>query len=253
MIEFGQLDSSSIFDILSMICESEKIEYDKDALRSLSRLSGGDARASVNDLQSLLCGKKELSKEKFEEISGRNKKESIVAAMNKIFKTTDSKIAISAFDNVDEDLSERLLWIDENLPREYTKPKDLALAYEKLSLADAFNGRIRRWQHYRFLVYINALITAGISSSKNERYKDAVQYKQTGRILKLWWAKQKSMKKKAIAEKIAKKTHASKKEVLKSMMPFIPLMFNNKNMRRDISEYLDLDNEEVEWLKGQIR
>ncbi len=253
MIEFKQLDYLSIFKILRKICDSEKIKYDEDVLKSLSRMSGGDARAAINDLQSLTQIKKELAKEALDELSDRNKTENIMTALNKIFKSTDLKIALSAFDNVKEDLDEQLLWIDENLPKEYTKPDELAKAYEMLSKADVFSRRIRRWQHYRFLVYINALITAGIASAKKEKYKGIVEYKPTGRILKIWWANQKAAKKKAIAEKIAEKTHSSKKEVLKSTMPYIPLMFRDKKMGNALVEELELDSEEAEWIRKQVR
>lgn len=253
LIEFKQLDYLSIFKILKRICGNEKIKYDEEVLKALSRRSGGDARAAINDLQALTQEKKELTKESLEELSDRNKTDNIMIALNKIFKTTNLKIAISAFDNVEEDLNEQLLWIDENLPKEYTKPIELAKAYEMLSKADVFNRRIKRWQHYRFLVYINALITAGIAAAKKEKYKHLVQYKPTGRILKLWWAKQKAMKKKAIAEKIALKTHSSKKEILKNTMPYLPIIFKNKEMRNDIINQLNLNDEEVEWLKNQIK
>ena len=253
MIEFKQLDYVSIFKILRRICDNEDIKYNEDVLKTLSRRAGGDARAAINDLQMLTQMKKELTQESLEELAERNKTDNIMTALNKIFKTTDLKIAISAFENVDEDLDQQLLWIDENLPKEYTKAEDLAKAYEMLSKADVFNRRIRRWQHYRFLVYINALITAGIASAKDEKYKQLVQYKPTGRILKLWWANQKNAKKKAIAEKIALKTHSSKKEIIKSTMPYLPLMFKNKNMRENITNQLQLEEEEVEWLKSQVR
>ncbi len=248
LMEFSQLDYLSIFRILKRICGHEKIRHEDEVLKALSRRAGGDARSAINDLQSLAQEKKELTKESLEELSERNKTENIMTALNKIFKTTDLKIAISAFDNVEEDLDEQLLWIDENLPKEYTKPRELAKAYEMLSKADVFSRRIKRWQHYRFLVYINALITSGIASAKNEKYKNFVQYKPTGRILKLWWASQRNAKKKEIAGKIAKKTHSSKKEILKSTMPYIPIMFKNKEMRNDIINYLDLNEEEIEWL-----
>jgi len=253
LIEFKQIDYLSIFKILKRICEHEKIKYDEEILKALSRRAGGDARAAINDLQMLIQDKKELSKESLEELAGRNKTDNIMTALNKIFKTTDIKIAISAFDNVEEDLDEQLLWIDENLPKEYTKPQELAKAYEMLSKADVFSRRIKRWQHYRFLVYINALITAGISAAKKEKYKQLVQYKPTGRILKLWWAKQRNAKKKEIAGKIAIKTHSSKKEILKSTMPYLPIMFKNKDMRNNITNQLGLDEEEVEWLKAQVK
>ena len=248
MVEYKALDYLSVFNILKNICEKEKIKHEDEVLKILCRRCGGDARAAINDLQLLAQEKKELTKESLQELSERNRTDSIMTALNKIFKTTDLKIAISAFDNVDEDLNEQLLWIDENLPKEYTKPEDLARAYGMLSKADVFSRRIKRWQHYRFLVYINALITAGIASAKGEKYKNLVGYKPTGRILKLWWANQRLAKKKEIAGKIAEKTHSSKKEILKSTMPYLPIMFKNREMRKDIINYLSLNEEEVEWL-----
>lgn len=250
LIEFKSLDYLSIFKILKRICDNEKIRYEDEVLKALSRRSGGDARAAINDLQMLCHEKKELTKESLEELADRNKTENIMTALNKIFKTTDLKIAISAFENVEEDLDEQLLWIDENLPKEYTKPEDLAKAYEMLSKADVFSRRIKRWQHYRFLVYINALITAGIAVAKKEKYKSLVQYKPTGRILKLWWANQKNAKKKEIAGKIAAKTHSSKKDILKNTMPYLPIIFKNTEIRSNLVKELELSDEEDEWLKG---
>ena len=249
MIEFSPLEYTAIFEILKKICSNEKIKYDEMVLKGLARRAGGDARAAINDLQTLTMEAKELTKESLEELGERNKLDTILNALFKIFKTTDPKVAISAFDNVEEDLDEQLLWLDENLPREYTKAEDLAKAYDKLSKADVFNRRIKRWQHYRFLIYINALITAGIAVSKKEKYKHRVEYKPTGKLLKLWWAKQKSMKKKAIAEKIAERIHASKKEALKDTLPYLQVAFKkNKEFRERLTDELDLSREEVEWM-----
>ena len=112
------------------------------------------------------------------------------------------------------------------------------------------NKRNRRWEAWGFLVYINALITAGVAVSKKEKYKHYVQYKPTGKLLKLWWAKQKAMKKKAIAEKIAEKTHTSKKEALKSTLPYLQVAFKkNKKFREELTDELDLSMEEIEWMK----
>jgi replication factor C large subunit len=250
MIEFAPLDYLPIFNILKTICEKEKIKFEEEVLKGLARRAGHDARAALNDLQTLTLETKELTKKSLEELGERNKLDTMINALIKIFKSTDPKVAITAFDNVQENLDHQLLWLDENLPKEYTKPEDLAKAYDKLSKADVFNRRIRRWQHWRFLVYINALITAGIAVSKKEKYNHFVQYKPTGRLLKLWWAKQKSMKKKAIAEKIAFKTHTSKKEALKNTLPYLQAAFKkNKDFRIKLTDELDLSKEEVEWLK----
>ena len=248
LVEFQPLNYLDIFKVLGHICSEEKIKIDDDTLKTLARRAGGDCRAAINNLQTLAYTN-EVTKGGIDELAERDQEENIINALLKIFKTTDPKLAIKAFDNVKEDLNEQLLWLDENLPLEYDKPGDLARAYDKLSKADVFNRRIKRWQHWRFLVYINALITAGIAVSKDEKYKKYVQYKPTGRLLKLWWAKQKSMKKKAIAAKIAEHTHSSVREVLKDIEYFKVIFKKNKEMAMAISDELDLDKEEVEWLR----
>ena len=57
------------------------------------------------------------------------------------------------------------------------------------------------------------------------------------------------MKRKAIAEKIAETTHSSVKDIVKDI-PYLQVIFkNNKKMAYSISEELDLNKEEVGWLK----
>jgi len=250
LVQLNILDYKVIELVLKKICIKEKIKYDDKAITALALKTGGDLRAAINDLETLTSGKKELKRDVVDELSDRNKLDSILNALVKIFKTTDPKIAISALDNVNEDLNKSMLWIDENLPKEYKKPEDLARAYDCLSKADVFNRRIRRWQHWRFLVYINALLTAGVAVSKDRKYKEFVAYKPTTRILKLWMAKMKYAKRKAIAQKIADKTHSSAKQVIKDTLPYIQVIFHKNKKESDlIAQELELNNEEVEWLR----
>jgi replication factor C large subunit len=200
-------------------------------------------------MQMLSNNNNELTDEAIKELVDRDKTESMLSALVKVFKSTDPSIALKAFDNVEEDMDQWFLWIDQNLPNEYTEPEDLANAYEFMSRADVLRGRITRRQHWRFLAYINDLLTAGIAVSKKEKGKKFVQYKPTSRILKLWFAKQKNAKKKAISEKIAERTHCSKKEMIKNI-PYIKTIFeNNKKMGEHIAKELELDLEEIDWLK----
>ena len=92
------------------------------------------------------------------------------------------------------------------------------------------------------------MLTAGIAVSKDEKNKNFVAYKPTGRILKMWWAKQKNMKKKAISEKIAKKTHTSIKEIMKNIEYFRVIFRENKEMSAAIASELDLNKDEIEYL-----
>ena len=249
MIEFQAPSADDVSNVLKNICDKEKIQYDESDLKQLARQSGGDIRAAVTDLQAISTKQKKIAKEDVAALSQRNKQESIPQALVKVFKTTDLKIALSAFGNVDEDLGKLMLWIDENTAHEYKKPDDLQRAYHYISKADIFNRRIRRLQHWRFLTYINSFLSGGISVSKDEKYKDFVQYKPTMRILKLWMANQKYAKRKAIAEKIHEKLHTSVKETIKTTIPYLQAIFkNNKAMGQQISHELGLEEEEIEWL-----
>ena len=253
MLEFSALDTNSISGILKGICTHEGIPYDEHSLAMLARRAGGDARAAINNLHIISIVAGGVTKEAVEELGDRDKTESIITALQKIFKTTSASIALSAFDMVDEDANEQLLWLDENLPKEYTKTADLARAYDALSKADIFSRRIRRWQHWRFLVYVHALLSGGVAVAKDQKNPQFVEYKPTGRILKLWWAKQKSMKKKAIAAKIAAKTHSSVKDIIISTMPCMLYAFKqSKDFRQNFIHEFDLDEEEVEWMRKQV-
>jgi replication factor C large subunit len=247
MVEFHSLTMKDTLLGLKRIVEKEKIQISEDILKVIARNSSGDYRASIIDLE-VVSSLKEITHHDLEEIGVRERGDTIINALLKIFKTTDPKIAIKAFENVKEDIDEQILWIDENIPYEYENPADLALAYDKLSKADIFSRRIKRWQYWRFLVYINALITAGIAVSKDKKYDKFVQYKPTGRLLKIWWANQRNMKKKAIARKIAINTHTSTRQAVK-LIPYFQIIFKkNRDLTQKMSEELKLDEEEVEWL-----
>ncbi|MBR9700186.1 replication factor C large subunit [Candidatus Woesearchaeota archaeon] len=246
MIEYNPVEVKDIAAHLEKIVKKEKLSIKEDVLKSIARKAGGDLRAAINDLE-ILSSLKDITLKSLEDLGMREKEDTIINALIKIFKTTDPKIAIRAFDTVNEDFNQRMLWLDANLPKEYERPEDLARAYDKLSKADIFNRRIRRWQHWRFLVYINALITAGIAVSKDKKYEKFVQYKPTGRILKLWWAKQKSMKKRAIAERIAHLTHTSIKRAIHTI-PYFQAMYK-KDPMENLTDYLELDKEQVAWLR----
>jgi replication factor C large subunit len=250
LIQFSPLSADSIYSILRQICAHEKIPHDDDALKMLARRCGGDARAAINNLQVMGIISGNLTKSAVEELSDRDRTEHIMSALQKIFKTTSLEVALKAFETVEEDVDEQFLWLDENLPKEYARSEDLARAYDALSKADVFKARIRRWQHWRFLIYVSALLSGGVAVAKDAKNPAFVEYKPTGRILKLWWAKQKSMKKKAIAAKIAAKTHSSVKDVITSTMPYVLYSFKkSKNFQSKFIEEFDLDDEEVEWMR----
>jgi replication factor C large subunit len=245
MIEFHALNYTSINIILKKIVSIENIHADEVALTTLARRVGGDMRAAINDLQSL----PKVTKEEVELLSARRQKETIINALMKIFKTTSPEIALSSLEDVDEELDEIFLWIEENIMNEYKTIEDVAKAYDILSLADVFRGRISRRQHWRFMVYINDLLTAGIALSKKEKYPGFTKYMRTDRLLKIWQANIRNAKRNAVAIKIAQKTHTSKRRVIQDTLPYIrPLFKSNKETAAKLAEEFDLDKDELAYM-----
>lgn len=248
MIEFSKLTPQDVSGALKNICEKEKIFCDEEALRSLARRVDGDLRAAVNDLQTLAYDGK-LTKDRIEDLTEREREESITNALLKVFKTTDLGVAMSSFERVDEDPDKIILWLDENIPQEYEKREEIARAYHFLSEADIFSRRIKKRQDWRFLVYINSFLSAGVASAKTKKYDKLVKYKQTSRILKIWMANQKYAKRKAVAEKIGFATHSSSREAMKSISYFQSIFKRNKKVAETISEELGLSDDEREWME----
>ena len=247
VIKFAPLDTKEILKILVKISNQEKLQVSLEVLQHLASGAKGDARAAINDLQSIAYIKN-VDKETLKKIDFREKDSSILQALEKIFKTRQAKGAFDQVQNMDFD--DFFLWLDENLPLEYSG-SELEKAYEAMSLADVYKGRIRRWQHWRFLVYISDLLTQGIAiAKKQEKSKEnieIVKYKQPSRILKIWWANQKKMKKKAIAQRLAIKTHTSKKTAMQDL-ELLKIPCRNRKFREELSQESRL-GEEAEWLE----
>lgn len=246
MIEYPSISYLVIFKALKNFADKLTIKYDEDSIRAIAMNANGDLRAALNDFYALSIGRNSIKHEDIKLISSRNKKESIFKSLSVIFKTKNTNEVLNSISNTDIDLDEASLWIDENLPLEYSN-EDLKRAYNALSRADVFKGRIIRQQYYRFMVYQGNLMTAGVSFAKSRDSKNYIPYKRTERILKYWIAKNKYSKRKTISEKISKATHSSTKKVLKDTLPYFKALFK-RNKSLEIAASLGLNEEEIEYL-----
>ena len=233
MVEFKKPDYLTVFGILKEICEKEGIIYNESALKSIARRSGGDIRGAINDLDVLNLDKNQTIDT--DVIGDREKTESVANALKLIFKSRKSENVLGVFEKADIPLDEAFLWIDENITNEYLG-KELTYAYEAMSRADVFKGRIRRQQHWRFLVYINALLTAGVATAKSKKNSRIVEYKKTKRLLKIWIMNRKMASVKETAKDLGSLMHMSSKKVMKEVMPFMQILKKDPNLRKEIEE-----------------
>ena len=254
LVNLKELKQTIVTDILKDVIRKEKKKVSSETLEIISKKSKGDVRAALNDLQAVinlgegvliteLKKKGEISSEiEFVEISEREKQESIFDALKKVFQMPTDKDTINVYDPTQAELDEIILWVEENIPQEYSG-KALAKAYEAVARADIFKGRIYRQQYWRFLTYENFFLSAGVSSATKLKNNKFISYKRPSRILKIWLSNQKNMKKKSIAIKYAHVTHMSKSKAMKDNFLF-PFIIDKK-----AKDELDLSDEELSYLK----
>lgn len=238
LLELKELNYETIYQILRKISEKENLKINNDMLTSIAVKSRGDARAAINDLQTI------SSETLQEEIHERDKEENIFIALKQIFQQLPNKETLFLYDKVNMNLDEIMLWLEENIPRQYSG-EELYKAFEAISKADVFKGRIHRQQHWRFLVYQNFLLSAGISSAKKQVKVGFVKYQRPERILKIWLINQKQKHKKSISEKYAKFCHIGRKRAMRDF-PIIKQILKSSEIREEIK----LNKEETEFLKN---
>jgi len=238
IIQVKEIDYRTIKDIMIEILRKEKKFIDNDILTNIAIKSRGDMRAAINDLQ-VAASLPDPSQILIDE---RNKEMDIFTALRMVFKGKPNNVLLKIFDSINKPIDEIILWVEENIPAEY-QGEELVKAYDILSKVDIFKKRIYRQQYWRFLVYENALLSYGISSSKTNEKTGFTSYKKPTRILKIWLNNKKIEKKKSIAKKYAQYVHIGEKRALKEFPTIKQFLLNPK-----VQEELKFSEDEIEYL-----
>jgi replication factor C large subunit len=238
LVEMKTLGLGTIVSLLSRIAEKEGLNKNPHFLRQIAIKSQGDMRAAINDLEGY-----SMSEIPIVDISERRDLEqSIFDILRRLFKEKNDFLTL--FDKSDMSLDQILLWIEENIPKEY-KNEELARAYVALGNADRFRGRIYKNQSWRFLIYQNAFQSAGVSYAKDYPLAGFTKYERPKRILKIWLNNQKIAKKKSISAKYARAVHCSSKRVMKEFPLLVPIL-----KQSSVQKKLKMSDDEIAYLDG---
>jgi replication factor C large subunit len=168
-----------------------------------------------------------------------------------ILKTTSIDRAREAVYDSEEDHDTILKWIVENLPIEYTEPGDLKSAYDSVSRADIFMGRIKRRQDWSLLKYATDMMSAGVALSKREKYKKFSRYQYPKTFIALAQTKKKRAVMGKISDKMRKKCHGSKGLMEREFFPVFEAVFKEApEAASHIASQLELDREEIKYFTG---
>ncbi|MAG21884.1 MAG: hypothetical protein CL943_01080 [Candidatus Diapherotrites archaeon] len=245
--QFKKINYLSIAKRLRAILESEKISFDPEAIKLLARNCGGDFRSALLDTQALSFSGP-ISFSNVEQLGYRERQENVFNVLDKIFKgKTVGEVRKARFQSeVSDDLLFR--WVEENIPRVYSDIGDTARAFDVLSRADIFEGRIMRRQHYGFKRYSSELFTSGVALSKQNEYHGWLKLQFPQLLKNLRASSARRNLKKELTRKIGLKTHSSSKKVSTEDLPFMKLIFQDKTLAPKIAAEFELNEKEIAFI-----
>ncbi|MFH0714930.1 MAG: replication factor C large subunit [Candidatus Diapherotrites archaeon] len=244
-MEFRRPSFPSIAKFLREICEKENIDYDQESLTLLAKNASGDIRSSLLDLQTICEHSKKITLQDVKELGFRERQERIFEVLNSIFKAKTVEEARTA--RFSSDLSDDMLlrWIEENIPRAFKTPEEQMRAFEQLSRADIFLGRIFKRQHYGFLKYAGDLSTAGVALSGEAHGFLQLQFPQI--LSQLSASSSLRLQKSEIAEKMQSKMFASKRELVKDF-PYWKTMLEKEEFAVNFAAAFDWNEDDLGFL-----
>ena len=251
LIRFYEPYSSYVFTLLKRICLAENINVDQKILKNIADRSKGDIRSAVNDLQTICMGRNTIDSSSLDVLGYRDREKDIFTAMRDVFKTKDIQSIRESISHLDADPQMVILWIAENLPKEYIDRTDLLNGYNALSKADVFLGRTFKCQNYCLWSYASDMMNGGVAAAKTHSYPNTKYNFPT------WLRQKKSIKasndlKQVIVKKISKVSHLSCSKTKDVLYPYFVNMFrNDTSFAIKAKEIYELNENEIEYILGK--
>ncbi|MCX6820934.1 MAG: replication factor C large subunit [Candidatus Aenigmarchaeota archaeon] len=139
-VELKPIPSVDVERHLAKVAAKDSISIEPAALKEIARVSRGDMRAAMNDLESLGQGRRITLKDTGD-LGARDAGSDARATLGRIFGAANLKEARAAAETADVDAEDLFWWIEGNLLAEFVKPEDVAAVFDALSRADMFRRR----------------------------------------------------------------------------------------------------------------
>ncbi|MBM3282314.1 MAG: replication factor C large subunit [Candidatus Diapherotrites archaeon] len=244
VISFKKVPYPSIAKLLHEIAERENMDYDAISLSELAKNSSGDVRAALLDLEALSRVGNKITLDDVSQAGYRERVDNIFNVIRTMFVSASLSEVRRARSTVEVDPDLLKKWVDENIPRQFPMFPSLAYAFDGLSRADIFDGRIFRRQHYGFLKYSGDL-AASVGLRTNVRAHGFISYQFPG-ILKRLSLLKGSAKKSTIA-KIQSHVSGSRKRIAQELS-YWPIFVEHDIHPEYWVKTFDFDEDELGYL-----
>ena len=245
LIRFQQVRIPLIIAMLRRICIMQHVEAEFEALERIAQNSRGDVRSAINDLQSLAEEKRVLTLQDTMMLSSRNRDISMYETLKGFFSAKSLEEASTLLSRSSVDYDDLLLSVSDNLPLRYTDAGELAEAYDLVSKADVFRGRIGTENWHLLKYFFNCLAQAAAVAPQSSKPFEFIS--PPIRIITLFWTKGKRTALATICAKIGARCHVSRETAKHDFVPFVKIMLE-KQKSNPINSWLKLELEEVDYL-----
>jgi replication factor C large subunit len=245
LIRFHQVRIPLVIALLQKICLLEHVKGEFEALEHIAQNSKGDIRSAINDLQSLSEENHVLTLQDTMGLSSRNKDISMDETLRGFFSAKSVDEAGNMLFRSSVDYDEFLMSVSDNLPKRYTNPDELAAAYEFVSQADMYRGRIGTENWHLLKYFYNTLSQAAAVAPQS--YKPFEFISPPIRIITLFWTKGKRSMLETICGKIGARCHVSHAIAKHEFVPYIKEILQ-KNKSSPLIDWFEFTPEEVTFL-----
>ncbi|UCE29609.1 MAG: replication factor C large subunit [Candidatus Bathyarchaeota archaeon] len=250
LIRFRKVRIPLIVVLLQKICLMEHVTAGFEALEAIARNSGGDVRSAINDLQTLSEGGEALRVQDVASLHPRNRSFDFADTLKGVFSAKSSQEAMSVLNSTTIDFDSLVLSIHDNLPLRCKDPVELGVAYDLLSKADVFRGRIGL-ENWRLLKYFFSLISQATTVS-SQPFQPFDFIFPPMRIIALFWTKGKRVTLEALCAKIGARCHVSRRSAKLDFVPFIKAILK-EDKSAPLGAWFQLDDKEMGHLMNMGR
>ncbi|MBI4162256.1 MAG: hypothetical protein HY513_01115 [Candidatus Aenigmarchaeota archaeon] len=229
VVKFGKIRYDSIASFLKMICKKESLKVDEIVINQIAKMSDGDVRAALVDLE-IGIG------------SLREHNDNIFETLKILFRTMSIDNAVIAMEKCDSEIED---WLQENVADQYDI-ESTARAYEYLAKADMFSARIYRRNMWSLDKYKKNIAVFGTVLSKKSQMdaKDVGSLNNRFSMYRPPYYRKQQMP----LLKVANHVHASQRKAAGYMPLLKQIMKQNKSINTTLVKSMSLEEEEVEAL-----
>ncbi len=252
LIGFNRLSETHVLIVLRRICMAEKLECEEEALKMIAKRSEGDLRSAINDLQAVAEGYGRVAASLVQALLGyRYREYNPFEALRNLFNARYIWQAKTAVTQANLDYDTLLEWINENIPKYYSDPEEMWRAFEALSRADVYLGRIRKSGSWDLLSYVFDMAGPGVAFSR-KRYKfKFAKFQFPQKISKLAKTKHTREVREGIAKALSRRLLTSRTRIKSDVIPFLHVIFmHNPQYAARIALGYDLTDEMIKLLAG---